>query len=183
MTSYPRPIPEMQRPQPASRMETHSFDELYRNNADRVYMLSLRLTGNSCDASDLAAEVFGKAWRALPDFRGESAEFTWLYRLTVRAWSDIRRARSRRPIEVASTSLTEAEAVQYGAAAQHAPGESMDLERAVSALPNGAREVLVLRTIYGYSEAEVAVMLNVSRGTVKSQLHRARSLLLEALDR
>jgi RNA polymerase sigma-70 factor (ECF subfamily) len=72
----------------------------------------------------------------------------------------------------------------YGIAAQYdEPGQRLDLEKAVAALPEGAREVLILFAIEGYSHAEIARMLGISVGTAKSQLHRARRILLERLER
>jgi RNA polymerase sigma-70 factor (ECF subfamily) len=73
---------------------------------------------------------------------------------------------------------------EYDIAAQYDdPGSRIDMEHAIASLPDGAREVLVLFAVSGYSHAEIATMLDVSVGTVKSQLHRARKLLLERLGR
>ena len=63
------------------------------------------------------------------------------------------------------------------------PGTRLDLERAIAALPDGAREVLVLRDIYGYKYKEIAEMQGVALGTVKAQIHRARKMVREALER
>ena len=73
---------------------------------------------------------------------------------------------------------------QYGLSAQYDGGDHrIDIEEAIASLPEGAREVLILFGIEGYSHAEIASMLGISVGTVKSQLHRARKLVLERLDR
>lgn len=139
-------------------------------------MLALRLCGDTADASDVLSETFVRAWRALPGFRGESGPYTWLHTIAVRVWREGRRRR-RHPM----LALDEA---AYGIAAQHeTPGARLDLENAVASLPQGAREVLILFAIEGYSHAEIATMLGISVGTVKSQVHRARHLLLERLDR
>jgi RNA polymerase sigma factor (sigma-70 family) len=170
-------------PRPVVTPVDDPFARLYRANVDRVFMLALRLSANPQDAADVTAETFVRAWRGLPSFRADSSEFTWLHTLTVRTWRDMLRSRRSKQNELTESALSHDEAEQYQVTAQHSIPEMLDLERAVLALPPGAREVLVLRTISGYSEAEVADQLGISRGTVKSQLHRARQLLLQAMDR
>lgn len=159
-----------------------TFDTLYRANANRVYLLALRLSADPIDAADIAAEAFVRAWQSLSKFRGDSSDFTWLHSITVHAWRDLQRRRGRTR-EVAESSLSTSEARKYDIAAQHTTSDLLDLDRAIAALPAGAREVLVLRTISGYSTEEVAGQLGISIGTVKSQLSRARKLLLQSLNR
>jgi RNA polymerase sigma-70 factor (ECF subfamily) len=156
--------------------EDDAFSRFYHQHAPRVYMLALRLCGNAADASDVLSETFVHAWRGLSRFRGDSSPNTWLHTIAVRVWRDVRR-RNGRP-----TLLLDGD--EYGVAAQYdEPGLRIDIERAVATLPDGAREVLVLFAIDGYSQAEIASMLGISVGTVKAQVHRARKLLLERLDR
>lgn len=154
------------------------FERIYRDHASRVFMLALRLTGDPVDAADVSADAFARAWGALPRFRGDSGPFTWLHSLTVRAWRDWQRARYRHDRIVLETASA-AEASPYSLAAQYDGRDDLiDLERAIATLPDGAREVLILRTFTGHSHQEIAALLGVSVGTVKSQLHRARQLLL-----
>lgn len=146
-------------------------------HAPRVYMLALRLCGDSDEAKEVLSETFFRAWRGLPHFRGDSTAGTWLHTIAVRVWRDIRRGQGR-SVPIAT------QGSEYDIAAQYdEPGSRIDMEHAIASLPDGAREVLVLFAISGYSQAEIATMLDVSIGTVKSQLHRARKLLLERLDR
>jgi RNA polymerase sigma-70 factor, ECF subfamily len=161
-----------------------AFTQFYREHAPRVYMLALRLCRDATDASEVLSETFVRAWRGLEGFRGESTPNTWLHTIAVRVWRDIRRRRGR-PMESLDEDTVESlHSRQYGLSAQYDDGDHrIDIEQAVASLPEGARDVLILFGIEGYSHAEIASMLGVSVGTVKSQLHRARKLVLEHLDR
>ena len=165
--------------------EDDAFSRFYHEHAPRVYMLALRLCGDANDASEVLSETFVSAWRGLPRFRGESSTHTWLHTIAVRAWRGIVRSRaSGRPM-VTLHDDDDAEGVaRYGIEAQYEdPGLRIDIEKAVAALPEGAREILILFAIEGYSQTEIAEMLGIAVGTVKAQVHRARKLLLEHLDR
>ncbi len=151
-----------------------AFEVLYRAHHRRVYALALRLTRDARRAEELTQEVFVRAWRALPAFRGDSRLGTWLHTITVR--SHLRAARDRRRRETREISEGAIEA--FAVAARRAmPHTRVDLERAVARLPAGAREVLVLHDIHGYKHREIAEMLGVAEGTAKAQLHRARKLV------
>lgn len=155
-----------------------AFEELYRRTSDRVYALCLRMAGDSDRATELVQDVFVRVWERLHSFRGDSLFTTWLHRLTVNLVLQDRRSRGRRDArEVGSPDLE-----RYEVTAKRAmPGTRVDLERAIAALPEKARRVLVLRDIEGYKYDEIAHMTGVSLGTVKAQIHRARGLVKEAL--
>ncbi len=158
-----------------------AFDRLYEQHVGRVYALCLRLAGSAVEAESLTQDVFVAAWRGLPSFRGESALGSWLHRLAVNALLDRRRGDRRREARV---QLAEDPAALPGACTAPAPVEArIDLERAVASLPEGARLILVLHDIEGYTHEEIAQMCGVAVGTSKAQLHRARSLLRERLER
>lgn len=158
--------------------DTSAFEELYHRTSDRVYALCLRMCGDVDRAEELVQDVFVRVWQKLPTFRGDSRFTTWLHRLTVNQVLQDRRGRGRRRArEIGSDDLD-----RYGKAARRSmPGTRVDLERAIAALPERARQVLVLRDVEGYKYAEIASMTGVSLGTVKAQIHRARRLLQEAL--
>jgi len=158
--------------------DTRAFEALYRQTSDRVYSVCLRMSGDADQATDLVQDVFVRVWEKLPTFRGESQFTTWLHRLTVNLVLQDRRSRGRRASrEVASVDLD-----RFGRAARRSmPGTRVDLERAIAALPDKARRVLVLRDIEGYKYEEIARMTGVTLGTVKAQIHRARGLVKEAL--
>ena len=163
-----------------------AFEQLYRLHAGRVYALCLRLAGDAVEARRLAQDAFVRAWERLPGFRGDSAFASWLHRLTVNVVLADRRAARRRRRRV----VTEGDAPGAEGSAPAAEGtagawtpERLDLERAIAALPPGARAVFVLFDIEGYGHEEIAAMTGIAPGTSKAQLHRARRLLREALSR
>jgi RNA polymerase sigma-70 factor (ECF subfamily) len=165
----------------AQRGDVPAFERLYRANVGRVMATCLRLAGERTRAEELMQDVFVKAWEKLGSFRGDSAFTTWLHRVTVNVFLAAERADTRR---LARVGLVEGfEELPVAAAGTGDPGDSIDLERAISALPPGARTAFVLHDIEGYQHDEIAAMAGIASGTVRAQLHRARRLLMEALDR
>ncbi len=156
-----------------------AFEQLYRSNAGRVYGLCLRLAGDATMAQELAQDVFVRAWQRLGSFRGESALFSWLYTLTVNLAYSEGRSRRRRLARITSTD----DLTPYERPHRPTPEAALDLEKAIAALPPGARAVFVLHDVHGYKHQEIGGMLGVATGTCKAQLHRARCLLRETLGR
>jgi RNA polymerase sigma factor (sigma-70 family) len=152
-----------------------AFERLYRQFSPRVYGLCLRLTGQREAAEDCTQESFVAAWRALAGFERRSRFSTWLHRIAVHTVLARRRG-LRNEYEVAEPASGLPEVADPGGEAP-----PLDLERAIARLPEGARHVLVLVGIYGFSHAEAADALGVAEGTCKAQLHRARGLLAAAL--
>jgi len=151
-----------------------AFRELYRQH-----------TGDARDAEERTQDVFVRLWDKLRSFRGESAFSSWLHRLAVNVVLNERRTTGRRERRVMP-----AEDPDNVVGAQHAaplpsstPGLSIDLERAIAELPDGAREVFVLYDIEGYGHGEIAQLVGIAEGTSKAQLFRARRLLREKLER
>jgi RNA polymerase sigma-70 factor (ECF subfamily) len=163
----------------AKRGATAAFATLYRNHVGKVYGLCLRMTANRATAEDCTQEAFIQAWRSLPAFEGRSAFGTWLHRIAVNAV--LAQGRKRHEQLGADASAEEAAAVLAEPAVGD-DGAVLDLEQAIGRLPPGARQVLVLVGLYGYSHEEAAAMLGIAVGTCKSQLHRARQLLGERLE-
>ena len=162
----------------AQQGDMRAFEALYRRTSERVYAVCLRMSGDTEQATELVQDVFVRVWQKLPGFRGDSLFTTWLHRLTVNLVLQERRSRGRREArEIGSDDLD-----RYGRTAQRSmPGTRVDLERAIAALPEKARRVLVLRDVEGYKYDEIAQMTGVTLGTVKAQIHRARGLVKEAL--
>lgn len=156
-----------------------AYEAVYRRLAGRVYALCLRLTADEQRAEELTQDAFVRAWERLGSFRGDSRFSTWLHRLTVNLVLQDRRTSARR----ASREEPLREDAYLRAVREAFPGTRIDLERGIAALPEGARRVLVLRDIQGYKYREVAEMVGVTVGTVKAQIHRARKLLREMLER
>jgi RNA polymerase sigma-70 factor (ECF subfamily) len=158
--------------------DQQAFEALYKRTSDRVYAVCLRMSGDSERATELLQDVFVRVWERLSSFRGDALFTTWLHRLTVNLVLQDRRTRGRREAREIGTADLE----HFGRAARRSmPGTKIDLERAIAALPNKARQVLVLRDVQGYKYNEIAQMTGVSLGTVKAQIHRARGLIKEAL--
>jgi RNA polymerase sigma-70 factor (ECF subfamily) len=171
---------ERQRVKEAQEGNLAAYEELYRNNAGRVFGLCLRMAGDASLAEELTQDVFVRAWQKLASFRGESAFSTWLYQLAVNVALSERRARRRRNSRVMATDdLTPFDKPGR----REAPEHGLDLQKALDVLPDGARAVFVLHDVEGYKHGEIAEMTGVATGTSKAQLHRARRLLREALGR
>jgi RNA polymerase sigma-70 factor, ECF subfamily len=159
-----------------------AFEALYRAHASRVFALCMRMAGDPETAEEWAQDAWVRAWERLESFRGESAFTTWIHRLTVNLALDRRRSDGRWRKRFESRGDLEPVAATHAAPSPN-PGHRMDLERALATLPDGARTVFLLYDVEGYKHREIADRLGVAEGTVKAQLHRARKLLREALDR
>jgi RNA polymerase sigma-70 factor (ECF subfamily) len=161
--------------------DVDAFELLYREHAGRIYALCLRLkAGDTTDATELMQDVFIKAWRRLATFRGDSAFSSWLHRLAVNTMLENARSDGRRTARVLAMDDT---SLLAGAARSSGIELKMDMEDAIASLPKGARLAFVLHDVEGYQHQEIAEQLSVSVGTIKAQLHRARRLLRERLER
>lgn len=157
-----------------------AFERLYRKHARRIYALCLRMVSDPARAEELTQDVFVRAWNTITSFEHRSAFGTWLHRLGVNVvLSAIRSHKRHAGREVESDLLGSFEFEVREAM----PETRMDLEQAIAQLPEGAKEVLVLHDIEGYRYREIAELVGVAEGTVKSQLSRARRLVREALQR
>lgn len=164
----------------AARGDMLAFEALYRRHAGRVLAVCLRLTGERGRAEEAVQDVFVRVWERLTSFRGESAFSSWLHRLAINTVLQAMRSDRRRVARVAPGEDQELE----GAAAAPAPVEErIDLEQALARLPEQARTVVVLHDIEGFTHEEIAAMTGVAAGTVRSQLSRARRILLQWLER
>ncbi len=156
--------------------DVRAFERLYREHVGRVYGLCLRLVRDPTSAEDCAQEAFINAWRGLRSFETRSAFGTWLHRIAV----NVVLARRRKPSS-AGPPLPDAHEAGPSDWTLDTPVEVSEIEAAIGALPEGARDVLVLCGIYGYSHGEASGMLGIAEGTCKAQLHRARALLRRKL--
>jgi RNA polymerase sigma-70 factor, ECF subfamily len=164
----------------AQRGEVAAFEAIYHRFAARVHTLCLRLCADGCRAEELTQDVFVRTWRKIDTFRWESSFETWLYRVAVnQALTALRSHRRRTSWEL----LTDDPAAVAGPSRQAHPGRVLDLEKAIAALPHGARTVFVLHDVEGYRHGEIAKLMGLAEGTCKAQLHRARRLLRETLAR
>ena len=173
----------------AKNGDQKAFEQLLLDNQNRVYSLALRMVNDREEAADLAQEAFLKAWQGLPSFQGDSSFATWVYRLTTNLCIDhIRRQKRRQGVEPAF-SLDDPE----GGWAEPAdlsqdPQRHLErkelrraLEKALAALPDHHRQVLVMRELAQMSYQEIGQALDLDPGTVKSRISRARQALQKRL--
>jgi len=163
-----------------------AFDVLVIKYQQKVIKLVMRFVRDPVEAQDVSQEAFIKAYRALPKFRGDSAFYTWLYRIAINTAKNHLVAQGRRP---PNDDIDATEAEQYeGAMAlkEHATPEHMLLKdelqntvfKAIEDLPEDLRTAITLREIEGLSYDEIAQAMNCPVGTVRSRIFRAR----EAID-
>ena len=152
------------------RGEREAFDRLVLRYQRDVYRLCYRFVNNHEDANDLAQEVFLRAWRAIPRFRGESSFSTWLYRIAVNACLNFRS--HRRP---ATQELPDAVAdpVPGAEARLESDDEVRWVREAIARLPEKQRATLILKVYHELTHQEVAEILGSSVGTVKANLFHA----------
>ncbi len=172
--------------QQAQRGDIGAFEQLVRLYQDKIYTLTFHLTGNQADAEDLAQEAFVKAFCALKGFRNEADFGTWMHRITVNLWINVRR-REKPTVSLDEPVRTgEGEVQRELAAAAEEPQEVLErkefqrfVQRALRELSREHRVVLVLREMQGFSYEDIARVLGCSLGTVKSRINRARAALKE----
>jgi RNA polymerase sigma-70 factor (ECF subfamily) len=157
--------------------DRRAFERIYRRHVGRINALVGRLMGRD-EAEEVTQDVFVRAWEKLASFRGEAAFGTWLYRMAVnlimsrRAWLGTRRQRF----------VADEVALETAPARPATTDAGLDFETAIGRLPPGARTVFVLHDVEGYRHAEIATLLDVTTGTTKAQLHRARMIMRRHLD-
>lgn len=171
----------------ARKGDQSAFEQLVRLYEKRVLALTLRMCKNASDAEEAAQEAFLAAWQGLAFFRGESSFSTWLYRLASNACVDLLR-REGRHRSAAGPSLNDEEAdvdVTADTASPHTLAERSELrhqiEEGLAALPPDYRHVLILREIHQRSYEEIAAILSLDLGTVKSRISRGRKRLRKIL--
>lgn len=172
--------------------DRQAFDLIIERYEQKVWQLAFRLTGDQQDAYDLAQEAFLKVYRYLAQFRGQSTFSTWLYRIVTNTFYDEVRRRKRRPnvvVSLDSSIETEDGEMTRELPSAEAGPEELSLQRetrqavlaALAKLPPDYRMVLVLRDLQDKSYDEIAEILGLNLGTVKSRISRARLALRKLL--
>lgn len=174
----------------AQQGDQAAFGALVENYQAMAYSLALRMLSDPDDAADAVQEAFLNAWRALGSFQGQSAFSTWLYRLTSNACIDLLR-RNRRKAAVSMTVSDEDEDAPHETDVpdeRWSPERSLErsethraVHKGLAALSPEHRQVLVLRELEGLSYQEIAQVLDLEEGTVKSRIARARTALRDFL--
>jgi RNA polymerase sigma factor (sigma-70 family) len=178
LVERPAPAPDAADVAAAARGDRGAFERVYRQHADRVYSLCLRMLGDRVLADEVTQDVFVRVWQKLPGFRGESAFSTWLHRVAVNVILSRRKTSG-----VQQDRLADEDALDSAPSAPVSVGERIDLEAAIGQLPKGARTVFVLHDVEGFTHEEIGEQLGITPGGSKAQLHRARLLLRSALTR
>lgn len=168
----------------AQQGDRAAFAALVRAHQDEVYTLARRLVGDPHLAADIAQETLVRAWRALPRFRGDAQLSTWLHRITVNtAWT--LKDRARRTAGVPLDDYREVAAIP-GPDDPETAGELLELRgrlrSAFERLPEGQRQVVVMKDVYGWSHGEIAEAMEISVTAAKVRLHRARARLARDLE-
>lgn len=166
------------------RGDTAAFSTLVERHQTRVYNLSLRMMGNPDDAADATQDAFIHAFKKLSDFRGDAAFSTWLHRITVNACYDILRKRRRQPMLHVVPDDSDAPAREPGPPVpDHADevGGTLDAMAALRLVPEEFRAVLILADVEDLAFQDIADVLGIPVGTVKSRAHRGRLALAKAM--
>ncbi|HEY2785977.1 MAG TPA: sigma-70 family RNA polymerase sigma factor [Fimbriiglobus sp.] len=167
---------------------TAAFGDLVRRHQDRLYNAVLRVVDHAEDAADVVQDAFVNAYQALGTFKGDSELYTWLYRIAYNlAISQMRKRRPVVSLDVARGSDPTADPIDHSADTR--PGEALERREdeaglfiALARLSPEHRDVLVMKDLDGQRYEEIAVVLDVPIGTVRSRLHRARLELRQILE-
>jgi RNA polymerase sigma-70 factor (ECF subfamily) len=164
--------------------DRRAFEELVRLQQHRVYGLALRMLGNAAEAQDVAQEVFLRAHRGLGAFRGDAKLSTWLYTIASRLCLNRLTGSQHRLAHHGDETLARLADARPGPDQALERGELEEaLHRAIAELPEERRIVVILRDVEGLTYEEIAEVLALPVGTVRSRLHRARLDLKEKLER
>jgi RNA polymerase sigma-70 factor (ECF subfamily) len=155
-----------------------AFTALVHRHERRVYNLALRMLGREEDAKDAAQDAFLNALRKLSSFRGQAAFTTWMHRVTMNTCYDILRKRRREPLlddppEDIPSRVTGDPASQVA--------DAIDVQRALVQVPEDFRAVLILHDVQDLAYEDIAEIIGIPVGTVKSRLHRGRVALARLL--
>ncbi|HVF75972.1 MAG TPA: sigma-70 family RNA polymerase sigma factor [Acidimicrobiales bacterium] len=152
-----------------------ALDTMLRSQYDRVYAVCRRMTGNDADAADAAQDALIAMARGIGRFDGRSRFSTWAYRVAVNACLDELRRRKRRPEPTDDLSL--ARVADTGPSVESRVGDRIDVDAALRRLPPDYRAAVVLRDLCALDYAEIAEVLDIPPGTVRSRIARGRAAL------
>ena len=161
----------------AASGDSSAFERVYQAHVGRIHSLTRRMLG-SHEADEVTQDIFVRTWQKLGQFRGDSQFSTWLHRLAVNVVIERRRSFAIQRERMSDDPL----ALDMVTVAPARADLTVDFEAAIEQLPPGAREIFVLHDVEGYKHREIAAMLDITSGTSKRQLHRARMLLRKHLN-
>ena len=171
------------------RGDDDAFEEFVTQFEHTVYNLAFRQLGHVQDAQDVTQEVFLRVYRNIRRFRADSKLSTWVYQITVNACTDHARRRARRPELPLVIENSDGEEIlpdlpdeSYAPEPLYEHTEMREqIERGLARLSSEHRQIVVMRDVSGFTYGEIAAILSLSEGTVKSRLFRARDKLSEIL--
>lgn len=164
------------------RRDESSFRRLYRRHTPMLFALAVRLCGSQTEAEELTQEAWVRAVERHASFDRRSRYSTWLAGILINCFREAARRHAKSPRSLdAQAEYTASSVVTAFPAGAQSPVNAIDVERALSQLPEGYREVVVLHDLNGYTHVEIAGMLGIHEGTSKSQLKRGRARLRELL--
>ena len=169
----------------ASGGDPAAFNRLMEMHEKRMYAVALRMCGNREDAQDCLQESMLRVYRAIGGFKGQSSFGTWVYRITMNTCLDeLRRKKNKQSTSLDNMldqgwSPTDDSASPEKQAIQSEMRKS--ISKSIQELPEDMRSVIIMRDVHGYSYDEIAEMLNVNVGTIKSRISRGREKLREKL--
>ena len=179
-----QPASDVELARAAAAGDSAAFEKLYEQHHRRVFSLCLRMLGGATQAEDLTQEVFLQVYKKIGSFRGDSAFTTWLHRLTV---NQVLMHFRKRGVKLEHTSeegdFTNVIETPLQSTRRISMIDKLALERAIGGLPHGYRTVFVLHDVEGYEHEEISNLLDISIGTSKSQLHKARMRLRQLLNK
>lgn len=179
-----QPASDVELAKAAAAGDSAAFEKLYEQHHRRVFSLCLRMLGGATQAEDLTQEVFLQVYKKIGSFRGDSAFTTWLHRLTV---NQVLMHFRKRGVKLEHTSeegdFTNVIETPLQSTRRISMIDKLALERAIGELPHGYRTVFVLHDVEGYEHEEISNLLDISIGTSKSQLHKARMRLRQLLNK
>lgn len=164
--------------------ETRQFEELVRRHQDAVYGMARRFVGDASDAEDIAQEAFLRVHRGLEGFKGDARFSTWLYRITYNLCADWQRRHARadrRPASLEDTAVLEDKRPGFEQGLQDEE-QRASVRRAVEALDERYRSVIILLYYQELSYEQIAEVLGVPLKTVETRLYRARRQLRRSLE-
>jgi RNA polymerase sigma-70 factor (ECF subfamily) len=173
-----RDLPDRELVLRCQRQDPDAFNELVTRHQDRIYAAVARFCGNDEDACDITQRAFINAYRKIQEFKGDAAFSTWIYRIAFNQAVSHRRENRRPAVSIYSAKDEELIAEP---ADDSAPGERLEsletqkkVQQALDLLDEGDRQIILLKDLQGHSYEEIAEILQVPKGTVRSRLHRAR---------
>jgi len=161
----------------AQRGDRAALDRLLRRHYDRLFHVCRRLTGNDADAYDATQEALVAIVRGLRHFDGRSSFSTWAYRVATNACLDELRRRARRPEPADGEVLAPADETDVATAVT----DRLTIDEALAAIPDDFRAAVVLRDVCGLDYAEIATVLGIPPGTVRSRIARGRGAVADRL--